>query len=129
MTDPQDERIAALEAELAAVRADVQEFTYTVSHDLRAQLRHILAYAEIVQEDAGPQLDAEVQSWCDELNKRSPTAIALAKKSFNADTESIRGMGQLAMQALRLYYYTEESQEGVKALNEKREPDFMKFYR
>lgn len=78
---------------------------------------------------ADDQLDAEVQAWCDELNKRSPTAIALAKKSFNADTESIRGMGQLAMQALRLYYYTEESQEGVKALNEKREPDFMKYYR
>lgn len=62
MTDPKDARIAALEAELAAVRADVQEFTYTVSHDLRAQLRHILAYAEIVQEDAGPQLDAQTQS-------------------------------------------------------------------
>lgn len=62
MTDPKDARIAALEAQLAAVRADVQEFTYTVSHDLRAQLRHILAYAEIVQEDAGPQLDAEIQS-------------------------------------------------------------------
>lgn len=62
MTDPQDARIAALEAELAAVRADVQAFTYTVSHDLRAQLRHILAYADIVQEDAGPQLDAEARS-------------------------------------------------------------------
>ena len=62
MTDPQDARIAALEAELAAVRADVQEFTYTASHDLRAQLRHILAYADIVQEDAGPQLDAQAQS-------------------------------------------------------------------
>ena len=70
-----------------------------------------------------------MQSWCDELNLRSPTAIALAKKSFNADSESIRGIGGLAMQALRLYYNTEESQEGVKALNEKRDPDFMKFYR
>jgi 2-ketocyclohexanecarboxyl-CoA hydrolase len=76
-----------------------------------------------------PKLDAEVAAWCAELNKRSPTAIALAKKSFNADTESIRGMGGVAMQALRLYYNTEESQEGVKALNEKREPDFMKFYK
>ena len=38
-------------------------------------------------------------------------------------------MGQLAMQALRLYYNTEESQEGVKALNEKREPDFLKYYK
>ncbi|MBI2803140.1 MAG: enoyl-CoA hydratase/isomerase family protein [Gammaproteobacteria bacterium] len=75
------------------------------------------------------RLDAEVTAWCDELNKRSPTAIALAKKSFNADTESIRGMGGVAMQALRLYYNTEESQEGVKALNEKREPDFMKYYK
>ena len=75
------------------------------------------------------ELDTEVLRWCDELNMRSPTAIALAKKSFNADTESIRGMGQLAMQALRLYYFTEESQEGVKALNEKRDPDFMKYFK
>ena len=75
------------------------------------------------------QLDTEVKAWCDELNLRSPTAIALAKKSFNSDTESIRGMGGLAMQALRLYYNTEESQEGVKALNEKRTPDFMKYYK
>ncbi len=75
------------------------------------------------------QIDAEVQSWCDELNKRSPTAIALAKKSFNADSESIRGLGQFAMQAVKLYYWTEESQEGVQALNEKRDPDFVKFYK
>ena len=75
------------------------------------------------------RLDEEVQSWCDELNTRSPTALALAKKSFNRDTESIRGMGAFAMQALRLYYNTEESKEGVKALNEKREPDFMKYYK
>ena len=75
------------------------------------------------------QLDDEVQKWCDELNQRSPTAIALAKKSFNADSESIRGIGQFAMEALKLYYWTEESQEGVKALNEKRDPDFMKFYK
>jgi len=75
------------------------------------------------------ELDAEVQKWCAELNKRSPTAIALAKKSFNMDSEAIRGMGQFAMQALRLYYNTAESQEGVQALMEKREPDFLKFYK
>ncbi len=57
------ERIAALEAELAALRAEMQAFTSTVSHDLRAPLRHIVSYAQIVQEDAGPQLDAEVQGF------------------------------------------------------------------
>lgn len=75
------------------------------------------------------KLDEEVKNWCEELNQRSPSAIALAKKSFNADTESIRGLSQFAMQAVKLYYWTEESQEGVNALNEKRNPDFMKYYK
>jgi 2-ketocyclohexanecarboxyl-CoA hydrolase len=75
------------------------------------------------------ELDAEVDKWCAELVERSPTAIALAKKSFNADSESIRGLGGVAMQALRLYYATEESQEGVKALNAKRKPEFRKYYK
>lgn len=56
-------RVAALEAELAAVRAEMQNFTYAVSHDLRAPLRHIVSYAKLVQEDAGPQLTAEVQEF------------------------------------------------------------------
>jgi 2-ketocyclohexanecarboxyl-CoA hydrolase len=78
---------------------------------------------------ADAELDAQVDAWCEELNRRSPTAIALAKKSFNADSESIRGIGGLAMQALKLYYDTDESKEGVRALNERRDPDFMKHYR
>jgi 2-ketocyclohexanecarboxyl-CoA hydrolase len=75
------------------------------------------------------ELDAEVEAWATELVKRSPTAIAIAKRSFNADTESIRGIGGLGMWALKLYYETEESKEGVAALKAKREPDFRKFAR
>lgn len=58
-----DDTIAALQGELAALRDEMQEFAGTVSHDLRAPLRHILSYAQLVQEDAGPQLDAEVQGF------------------------------------------------------------------
>ncbi len=72
------------------------------------------------------QLDAEVRKWCDEIVEKSPTAIALAKKSFNVDTEMIRGMGGLAMQALKLYYESDESAEGGNAFREKRKPDFRK---
>lgn len=63
MSDAADARIAALEAELAAQREAMQAFTATVSHDLRAPLRHIVSFAQLVQEDAGPQLGAEVQGF------------------------------------------------------------------
>ena len=74
-------------------------------------------------------LDAEVAKWCAEIMERSPTALAIAKRSFNADTENIRGIGGMGMQALSMYYASEESQEGVRAFNEKRKPDFRKHQR
>ena len=73
------------------------------------------------------QLDAEVDSWCAEIAERSPTAIAIAKRSFNASTENIRGIASLGLQALKLYYDSDESREGVNALNEKRKPEFRKY--
>ncbi len=63
MTDKDAQRIAALEAELASLRAEMQDFSYTVSHDLRASLRHISAYAQLVQEDAGPLLTEETRGF------------------------------------------------------------------
>ena len=75
---------------------------------------------------ADDELDAEVDSWCAELVQRSPTAIAIAKRSFNADSDNIKGIGGLGMHALKLYYETDESKEGVQAFNEKRLPDFRK---
>ena len=73
------------------------------------------------------QLDAEVAKWCGEILQMSPTAIALAKRSFNIDTEMIRGISSFAMQALKLYYDTDESKEGGNAFREKRKPDFRKY--
>jgi 2-ketocyclohexanecarboxyl-CoA hydrolase len=73
------------------------------------------------------QLDAEVDKWCDEINQLSPTALTIAKRSFNADTEHIRGIGFLGIQTVKHYYQSDESKEGVAAFNERRKPDFKKF--
>ncbi|MDH4282105.1 MAG: enoyl-CoA hydratase-related protein, partial [Myxococcales bacterium] len=75
------------------------------------------------------ELDDEVAAWCAELMERSPTALAIAKRSFNAATESFRGLASLGMQSLALFYGTEESKEGVRAFQEKRKPDFRKYQR
>jgi 2-ketocyclohexanecarboxyl-CoA hydrolase len=73
------------------------------------------------------ELDAEVARWCDEILGKSPTALAIAKRSFNADSESIRGIASQGMQSLALYYKTDESKEGVSAFIEKRAPEFRKY--
>ena len=73
------------------------------------------------------QLDAEVDQWCKEINEMSPTALTIAKRSFNADSENIRGIGFLGIQTVKHYYQSDESKEGVKAFNERRKPDFKKF--
>jgi 2-ketocyclohexanecarboxyl-CoA hydrolase len=73
------------------------------------------------------KLDEEVAKWCAEIMEKSPTAITIAKRSFNADSENIRGIGNMGIQALSMYYATEESREGVNAFNEKRKPDFRKY--
>ena len=70
------------------------------------------------------ELDAAVDAWTDTLAERSPTALALAKRSFNADGDNIRGISMLALNAVKPFYETAESKEGVKAFIEKRKPDF-----
>src|ERR1044072_4054900 len=64
---------------------------------------------------AAEQLDAEVEAWCREILALSPTATAIAKRSFNADSDNIGGIGALGLEALALYYNTEESKEGTAA--------------
>lgn len=54
-----EQRVAQLEAALATSRAELQEFTYTVSHDLRAPLRHLVSFTRLLEEEAGPQLSGD----------------------------------------------------------------------
>ena len=72
-------------------------------------------------------LRAEVEKWCAELLEKSPTALALAKQSFNIDSEQRAGVAQFAGTALDLYYQTDEAMEGRNAFVEKRPVDFKKF--
>jgi 2-ketocyclohexanecarboxyl-CoA hydrolase len=72
------------------------------------------------------ELRAETERWCREILEMSPTALALAKQSFNADTEHINGITDLGFAALGLYYGTAEAMEGRNAFLEKRKPEFRK---
>lgn len=61
--------IEQLRAELQAARAALGEFAYVVSHDLRAPLRHILAYSQLLREELGDRLAAEPAQFLDTITQ------------------------------------------------------------
>jgi naphthoate synthase len=75
------------------------------------------------------RLEDEAVQWAREILEKSPLAIRLLKAAFNADTDGLAGLQQLAGDATLLYYLSEEAQEGKNAFMEKRRPDFSKFPR
>mgnify|MGYP001814533157 CR=1 FL=1 len=74
-------------------------------------------------------LEDEGVQWANEILEKSPTAIRMLKRSFNADVDGLAGIQELAGDATMLFYLTEEAHEGSKAFLEKRKPDFTKYPR
>ncbi len=75
------------------------------------------------------RLEDEAVQWAREILEKSPLAIRMLKAAFNADTDGLAGLQQLAGDATLLYYLSDEAQEGKNAFLEKRKPDFSKFPR
>jgi 2-ketocyclohexanecarboxyl-CoA hydrolase len=73
------------------------------------------------------ELMDEVRRWADEILALSPTALRFVKQSFNADTEHLAGVGQLAFSGLGLFVESDEANEGVQAFAERRPPDFSGY--
>ena len=73
------------------------------------------------------RLEDETVEWCRTILRHSPLALRLLKAGFNADTDGLAGVQQLAGDATLLYYLSEEAQEGRDAYVGKRPPDFGRF--
>ena len=72
-------------------------------------------------------LEMEGVKWAKEILQNSPTAIRCLKSSFNAESDGLSGIQELAGNATHLFYKTNEAQEGKDAFLQKRKPNFSKF--
>jgi naphthoate synthase len=73
------------------------------------------------------RLEEETLAVCRRMLEFSPLALRMLKAGFNADTDGLAGIQQLAGDATLLYYMSEEAQEGRDAYVQKRRPDFARF--
>ncbi len=88
-----EQRVVERTAQLQAANEELEAFSCSVSHDLRAPLRHVMAYAEMLQKDAGPSLS--------EKNLVNLTAISDSAKQMAKLIEDLLAFSRLGKSTLQ----------------------------
>ena len=78
-----EKRVEQRTAELVASNEELESFTYSVSHDLRAPLRHVDGYAQMLEEEFGAQIPAEAQKFLKKIRQGSENMRQLVDDLLN----------------------------------------------
>ena len=65
------------------------------------------------------KVEEETIQWCEEILEKSPTALRFLKAAFNADSDGLAGIQQLAGDATLLYYTIRGSKRRTRCIQGK----------
>jgi light-regulated signal transduction histidine kinase (bacteriophytochrome) len=88
------EEMAALNEQLVRSNKELEAFSYSVSHDLRAPFRHIVGYSELLSESAGERLD--------ERERRYVATIVESAKSAGTLVDNLLSFSQMGRSTIHL---------------------------
>lgn len=92
-----EHRVQLRTAELTAANQELEAFTYSVAHDLRAPLRHIDAFTRILQEDYAGSFPPEAAQLLDTIRRGSENMSRLVN-----DLLSLAHVGRQEMKKERI---------------------------
>ena len=109
-----EQRVSERTADLEAAIREMESFSYSVSHDLRAPLRHINSFTSVLIEEHAEEFSSKVRDYLDRICQASSRMGALIdhllELSRVARTEINPGkvdLSELATSSLRMYRETE----------------------
>jgi light-regulated signal transduction histidine kinase (bacteriophytochrome) len=73
-----------LHAQLENALARVNQLQFSVAHDLRAPLRHVTAFVQVIREDHESELSAEVQGHLKTIQDAAQTMNAILDSHLKA---------------------------------------------
>lgn len=85
-----EQRVAIRTSELQAANRELETFTYSVAHDLRAPFRQIHGYAEILQQEFSSAMDAEAQRYLSRIAVKSGEMERMVDDLLNLFTVNSR---------------------------------------
>jgi PAS domain S-box-containing protein len=83
LNDELEERVTVRTAQLEAANKELEAFSYSVSHDLRAPLRHIGGFSKMLVEEFGSSLDPVAQHYLDRIQSGTQKMGQLVDELLN----------------------------------------------
>jgi signal transduction histidine kinase len=107
-----NEGLESRNTELMAANQELEAFTYSVAHDLRAPVRHVQGFSRVLADDFGPKLEAEGQRYLQDIAEASATMGQLIDDLLNL---ARLGRQQTSLRATGLKSLLAEALEDLKS--------------